>query len=317
MFIYTVVHFGTIFLSIPRSSKWSHSFRLCDQSFVRISLSLMSCFMSVCCRGVPECLWVQDAGWSGKRTVRPRFWCLLCLWVNIHHFTSSAGSSIFTVVLQTNHVSVRPRILEIPGSRPGFWQILGCFQKIQQTVRPALFFHSFIPSACAECDYSLPFSGASSIPLCYGPFPSILFHQLFFHPLSPYLAIYFSVLLFPNSYTILFWEFYFLQFSVHVQTIVIYAALLFVPTCLRLFGWNSILKISTWRGFALVSVMEVDVVKGLLRLLAYSMRTAAAQWLRWCATNRKIAGSIPAGVIGIFHWHILPIAQWPGGRLSP
>ena len=29
--------------------------------------------------------------------------------------------------------------------------------------------------------------------------------------------------------------------------------------------------------------------------------TAVAQWLRRCATNRKVAGSIPAGVIGIFH----------------
>ena len=28
--------------------------------------------------------------------------------------------------------------------------------------------------------------------------------------------------------------------------------------------------------------------------------TAVAQWLRCCATNRKVAGSIPAGVIGIF-----------------
>ena len=28
-----------------------------------------------------------------------------------------------------------------------------------------------------------------------------------------------------------------------------------------------------------------------------------AQWLRCCATNRKVAGSIPDGVIGIFHWH--------------
>jgi hypothetical protein len=30
---------------------------------------------------------------------------------------------------------------------------------------------------------------------------------------------------------------------------------------------------------------------------------AVAQWLRHCATNQKIAGSIPDGVIGIFHWH--------------
>jgi len=28
--------------------------------------------------------------------------------------------------------------------------------------------------------------------------------------------------------------------------------------------------------------------------------TAIAQWLRCCATNRKVAGSIPAGVIGFF-----------------
>ena len=28
--------------------------------------------------------------------------------------------------------------------------------------------------------------------------------------------------------------------------------------------------------------------------------TAVAQWLRRCATNRKVAGSIPAGVIGFF-----------------
>jgi len=28
--------------------------------------------------------------------------------------------------------------------------------------------------------------------------------------------------------------------------------------------------------------------------------TAVAQWLRCCATNRKVAGSIPAGVIGNF-----------------
>jgi len=30
------------------------------------------------------------------------------------------------------------------------------------------------------------------------------------------------------------------------------------------------------------------------------MGTAAAQWLRCCATNRNVAGSIPAGVSGFF-----------------
>ena len=29
--------------------------------------------------------------------------------------------------------------------------------------------------------------------------------------------------------------------------------------------------------------------------------TAVAQWLRCCAIKWKVAGSIPAGVIGIFH----------------
>ena len=29
--------------------------------------------------------------------------------------------------------------------------------------------------------------------------------------------------------------------------------------------------------------------------------TAVAQWLSCCATNRKVAGWIPDGVIGIFH----------------
>ena len=86
--------------------------------------------------------------------------------------------------------------------------------------------HSLIPSASAECDNSLPFSGASSIPLCYVLFPATLLYQLFFHPPSPHLAIYFlvylSILLFPNSYIILFWEFYLLPFSVHAQTNVIY-----------------------------------------------------------------------------------------------
>jgi len=41
------------------------------------------------------------------------------------------------------------------------------------------------------------------------------------------------------------------------------------------------------------------VVLKLQRLL-FNTGTAVAQWLRCCATNRKIAGSVPDGVIGIF-----------------
>ena len=41
--------------------------------------------------------------------------------------------------------------------------------------------------------------------------------------------------------------------------------------------------------------------------------TAVAQWLRCCATNRKVAASIPADIIGIRHWHkFLPITIRPG-----
>ena len=41
-------------------------------------------------------------------------------------------------------------------------------------------------------------------------------------------------------------------------------------------------------------------------IIGYSLfngGTAVAQWLRCYATNLKVAGSNPDGVIGIFHWH--------------
>ena len=75
---------------------------------------------------------------------------------------------------------------ELPLRKPCF-----CFSGVSLVPR----WDKCIPLACAECDNSLMFSGASSIPLCYVLFPATLLHQLFFHPLSPHLAIYFLVYL--------------------------------------------------------------------------------------------------------------------------
>jgi hypothetical protein len=61
---------------------------------------------------------------------------------------------------------------------------------------------------------------------CYILYPATLLHPLFFQPPALNIAICFFVyllfLLFPNSYTTLLWESYFLPFSLHVQTNVIY-----------------------------------------------------------------------------------------------
>jgi hypothetical protein len=42
-----------------------------------------------------------------------------------------------------------------------------------------------------------------------------------------------------------------------------------------------------------------------------------AQWLRHCATNRKVAGSIPDGVTGIFHVHNLSDRTMALGSTQP
>ena len=56
---------------------------------------------------------------------------------------------------------------------------------------------------------------------------------------------------------------------------------------------------------AFMKKIRADLTQGtpahhLERYLLQSCGTAVAQWLRCCATNRKVAGSIPDGVIGSF-----------------
>jgi hypothetical protein len=48
-----------------------------------------------------------------------------------------------------------------------------------------------------------------------------------------------------------------------------------------------------------VSVIGLD--SGFARACLKTSPLMVAQWLRYCATNRKVAGSIPDDVIGIFH----------------
>jgi len=55
---------------------------------------------------------------------------------------------------------------------------------------------------------------------------------------------------------------------------------------------------------------------GNIGVLRYIKGTVVAQWLKCCATNRKVAGSIPAGVSGFFIDIIPPITLWPWVRLS-
>ena len=46
--------------------------------------------------------------------------------------------------------------------------------------------------------------------------------------------------------------------------------------------------------------MPVFPPSGKIENVPNPLGTAVAQWLRRCATNRKVAGSIPAGVSGFF-----------------
>ena len=48
----------------------------------------------------------------------------------------------------------------------------------------------------------------------------------------------------------------------------------------------------------------------------WNWRTRWRSWFKQCAKSRKVVVSIPYGVTGSFIDLILPVAQWPSGRLS-
>jgi hypothetical protein len=54
-----------------------------------------------------------------------------------------------------------------------------------------------------------------------------------------------------------------------------------------------------------ISPLEVTVTprKSIQHLMLndFTRGTTVAQWLRYCASNRKVAGLIPDGASGIFH----------------
>ena len=60
---------------------------------------------------------------------------------------------------------------------------------------------------------------------------------------------------------------------------------------------NRCRKMAQWSLLSLKLSVNVNIY-----LFIRQKGTAVAQRLRGCATNRKVAGSIPDGVTGIFHW---------------
>ena len=66
-----------------------------------------------------------------------------------------------------------------------------------------------------------------------------------------------------------------------------------------IYHYKNDMKMSEQRG----GICNMDTTNTMLALLSIITSNRVAQWLRCCATNRKVAGSIPNGVFGIFRWH--------------
>ena len=61
--------------------------------------------------------------------------------------------------------------------------------------------------------------------------------------------------------------------------------------------YESVIHLHACVGFDIISISSVH---GFECVTIVNWETAVAQWLRCCATNRKVAGSIPPGVTGFF-----------------
>ena len=82
-----------------------------------------------------------------------------------------------------------------------------------------------------------------------------------------------------------------------------------VSNCLIIPSYND--TVSIWIGYSASNVTRNNCIEldrcGKIKYLCLFLKililegTAAAQWLRCCVTNRKVVGSIPAGVTGLFH----------------
>jgi hypothetical protein len=82
------------------------------------------------------------------------------------------------------------------------------------------------------------------------------------------------------------------------NTFVIANILAFAPSCMAV-TWQE-KQVPTETVFLVTSITTF--------YRRYKIITRWRSWLRHCATSRKVVGSIPDGVIGIFHWH------YPSGR---
>ena len=72
--------------------------------------------------------------------------------------------------------------------------------------------------------------------------------------------------------------------------------------CLFSLPWKSYVKFFNFCWLMVnqtrISICQISTYR-LMHFLVYNQWV----WLRHCATSRKVAGSVPDGVIGIFHWH--------------